>query len=122
MRHDPLVDDVEGEKSRSTAESIERAILTQVQTLAASPESPFSVRDFSSLIKKVRTGMRIDLAWDEVETEIEERRQAEQAAQQQQVPAGAALMGGPMGAGPERLRLRVLSRLRLMICVICRQC
>jgi len=102
MRHDPLVDDVEGEKSRSTAESIERAILTQVQTLAASPESPFSVRDFSSLIKKVRSGMRIDLAWDEVETEIEERRQAELAAQQQQVPAGAALMGGPpMGAGPE---------------------
>jgi len=102
MRHDPLVDDVEGEKSRSTAESIERAILTQVQTLAASPESPFSVGDFSSLIKKVRSGVRIDLAWDDVEQEIEERRQAELEAQQAQVPAGAEMMmGGAVGAGPE---------------------
>jgi len=102
MRHDPLVDDVEGEKSRSTAESIERAILTQVQTLAASPESPFSVGDFSSLIKKVRSGVRIDVAWDDVEQEIEERRQAELEAQQAQVPAGAEMMmGGAVGAGPE---------------------
>ncbi len=100
MRHDPLVDDVEGERSKTTAESIERAILTQIQTLAADPQSPLSTEDYTLLLKRVRAGDAIDEAWAAVQEAIQQR-QAEAAAQAEQAQA---LPGAPQampGAGPE---------------------
>ena len=98
MRHDPLVDDVDGEKSKSTAEEIERAILTQVQTLASDPASPYSMDDYTLLLKQVRQGDTIDVAWDVVQEAIQKRQEA--AAQAEQAGAGG-LPGAPLGAGPE---------------------
>lgn len=99
MRHDPLVDDVQGEISRVNGEKLDRVIETRVQTLAADPNSPVSIGDLTSLKAKVREGASLDEAWVQVEEEIAKRQQEAQA--QQAAPPGPATLPGEPEIAPQ---------------------
>lgn len=109
MRNDPLVDDVEGERSRIVNEELDRAFLSKIQGLAADPASVVTAMDLASLKSHVNKGLPLEEAWGKVQAEIEKRVAAEQeaAAQGQAMPGpgvvepGGAPVGPAIGAPPE---------------------
>ncbi len=111
MRHDPLVDDVEAEISKVSAEGLERGFVEKVNALANNPESPLSTGDFAKFIKMVKDGESVVDAWEEIEEMLAQRQQEEAAAQQAQGPvpgpaepgAGAGIPGA-VSEVPEDLR------------------
>lgn len=97
MRHDPLVDDVQGELAKIRGDQLDQVVLARAQELLANPQSMFSMKDMTALKRRVADGESIDVAMDAVMTAIEQRQQ-EQA--QQQAAQQNALAGIP-GQTPE---------------------
>ena len=100
MRHDPLVDDVEGEVAQINADQLDQVVLARVQELLANPQSLFSMTDVGKVKKLVKSGKELEDAVDQVMTEIEERAAEEAAAQQAQQGALTPEAVAP-GATPE---------------------
>ncbi len=103
MRHDPLVDDVEGELALIRGDQIDQVVLARAQELLANPQSMFSMKDMTALKRKVRDGLPIDEAMDDVMTAIEQRQQEQaqqQAAQQNALAAPNALAGAGAPGAP----------------------
>ncbi|MCP4221884.1 MAG: hypothetical protein GY773_00895 [Actinomycetia bacterium] len=94
MRKDPVVDDVEAEKANIDAEALDTAFLTQIQTLAADPNSVLGAGDIARLKTLRKSGLELEEAWVKVQAEIVER---EQAAADPNNPATA----GTVEAAPE---------------------
>lgn len=98
MELDPLVRDVETEKDRIVAESVQRAFLSSIQTLAADPNAPWQPADFARFGSLVETNRKnIYEAAEQVNKEVQERQAAQAAGQMQGAEAmpGLAQPGAP---------------------------
>lgn len=98
MELDPLVKDVETEKDRIVSESVQRAFLSSIQTLAADPNAPWQPADFARFGILVETNrMNVYEAAEQVNKEVQERQAAQQAGQAQGPEAmpGLAMPGAP---------------------------
>ena len=109
MRNDPMVDDVEGEKSKITNEALTRAVLAKVEVLANDPASPLTMSDVITLKRHVAKGDSIEEAWDKVEKAIAERQAEQQAPGPDPTagiaePAAGAGPGGPIAPAPEGVK------------------
>jgi hypothetical protein len=88
MRKDPLVEDADHERAQMTAEELRRALLAQVQAMAADPQSGLATQDIAALIDKVKSGDDIEDAWLAVEQAAAKRAQEREAQQAQAPPQG----------------------------------
>jgi len=98
MELDPLVRDVESEKDRIAAESLERAFWSSIQTQAADPNGPYQPRDLARLGELVGTNkMSPYAAVAKLDEEIRDRQAKEAAGQAEGAEAmpGLAMPGAP---------------------------
>lgn len=99
MELDPLVRDVELEKDRISAESLQRAFWSSIQTQAADPNGPYQPRDLARLGQLIETDkMNPYDAVAQLDDEIRQR-QAEQAAAAQMGPEGMPGLSMPGAPG-----------------------
>lgn len=90
---DPEVADPELERDRTTAEALEDALLTSIQTLASQPDGPWTSDQLARLAELVVTNKKE--LFDAV-TQVKEEAQKAQAAAPPETPAG-------MAAAPETM-------------------
>ena len=99
MELDPLVRDVETEKDRIAAESLQRAFWSSVQAQAADPNGPYQPADLARLGTLIETNkMNPYEAVAKLDEEIRQR-QAAQAAQAQPGPEGMPGLATPGAPG-----------------------
>ncbi len=125
MALDPLVTDVEAEKDRITAEAVQRAFLSSIQSQAANPDAAWQPMDFARFGELIETDkMNVYQAAMKVNEEVQQRQQAQMEGQMQGAEAqpGLAMPGAPgapvppaiSGANPSLGNLTsMLSQLRL---------
>jgi len=103
MEIDPVITDAPAEMQRIQREGVMDAFLTQVQTLAASPEGPYQPVHLARLDQKLANGMELYEAVMELQEEIQKEQAAlqEKAAeqQQQQMPADPSMQPGLSAPG-----------------------
>lgn len=106
MELDPLVKDAEVESDRIVSESVQRAFLSSIQTLAANPDAPWQPTDFARFGELVETNKKdIYGAAQQVHEEVQ-KRQAAQAAGQAQGPEaqpGLSMPGAPGSPVPPNI-------------------
>lgn len=97
MKKDPVVDDAEVTAAQVDGEALDAALLTQIQTLAANPESPLAASDIGKLKKLRKSGLELEEAWERVQEDIVKR--ANEAADPQN-PATAGTVEAAPEVGP----------------------
>lgn len=97
MENDPMVSDAELEMDRVTAEGLEAAFLSSIQTQAANPEGPYKPNDFAEIVDLVLTNKA---SLPEAVQKVNARIQKEQAEAQQPAPPDPAMRGMP---APEQM-------------------
>ncbi len=109
MELDPLVKDVEHELDLITSEKVRAAFLSNLQTMAADPNSPITPLDWALFSELVVTNkLEPEAAFQQVH-EAAQERQAEKAERDAQAAQSAAPVGpegqpgvqGPASASPE---------------------
>lgn len=108
MELDPLVKDVEVEKDRIVAEKVQAAFLSNVQTMAADPNSPITPLDWANFSRLVRSDkLEPEAAFQKVHEDAQKRQAALQAQQAPpemqpgvQIPAGMSPEAMPPVAAP----------------------
>lgn len=103
MELDPLIKDVEVEKDRIVAESVQRAFLSSIQTQAADPNAAWQPTDFARFGELVETNrLNPYAAAQQVHKEVQERQQAQQQGQMPGAEGqpGLSMPGAPGGPVP----------------------
>lgn len=103
MSLDPLVKDVESERDKIVAESVRKAFLSNIQAMAADPNSPITPLDWATFSRLVVSDkMEPEEAFEEVHERAQEREAKALQAQQQEVsPEQMPGLQGPANLAPD---------------------